>query len=298
MARKRVRIDDLTNQKRAEALSDALPWINLFSGKTFVVKYGGSAMEDPELCKQVVADIVLLKLVGIRVVLVHGGGKAISRLMDQLELDVTFKDGLRVTDEHAMRAVQMALVGEVNQMLVSQINAYGEYGVSITGADGRTLEAVPVSRDLGRVGAISHVNTKLIETVLDEGYIPVIAGVGWAPSGAYNINADLAASEIAIALGADKLIYLSDVDGLYRDFSDKDSLLATLTLDDARELIDSDALESGMIPKVRSSVDALEAGVERVHFLNGTYPHSILLEVFTTSGVGTMFKQNDDGAKG
>ena len=231
MALKRVRVDDQTNQRRAEYLADALPWINEFSGKTFVVKYGGSAMEDMDLCKQVVADILLMKLVGIRVVLVHGGGKAISRLMSELDLKVAFKDGLRVTDDAAMRAVQMALVGEVNQMLVSQFNAYGDYAVSITGADGRTLEAVPISSDLGRVGAVSHVNTKLIETVLNEGYIPVIAGVGWAPSGAYNINADLAASEIAIALKADKLIYLSDVDGLYRDFNDKDSLLSSLTLD-------------------------------------------------------------------
>ena len=294
MARKRERIDDQTNQTRAQVLAEALPWINESAGKTFVVKYGGSAMEDPELCRQVVADIVLMKLVGIRVVLVHGGGTAISALMDALKLDVTFKDGLRVTDDAAMRAVQMALVGEVNQMLVSQVNAYGDYGVSITGADGRTLEAVPISADLGRVGAVSHVNTRLIEQVLDGGYIPIIAGVGWAPSGAYNINADLAASEIAIALKADKLIYLSDVDGLYRDFSDKESLLSSLTLDDARELIESGTLEGGMIPKVKTSVKALEAGVERIHFLNGTYPHSILLEVFTDAGIGTMFRQNED----
>jgi acetylglutamate kinase len=226
-------------------------------------------------------------------VLVHGGGKAISRLMDALQLEVAFKNGLRVTDDAAMRAVQMALVGEVNQMLVAQVNAYGDYGVSITGADGRTLEAVPISPDLGRVGAVSRVNTRLIESILDDGYIPIIAGVGWAPSGAYNINADLAASEIAIALHADKLIYLSDVDGLYRDFSDKDSLLSSLTLSDARELIASGTLESGMIPKVKSSADALEAGVGNVHFLNGTYPHSLLLEVFTNAGIGTWFKQDE-----
>jgi acetylglutamate kinase len=293
MAKQRVRIDDQTNQRRAEVLAEALPWINESAGKTFVVKYGGSAMEDPALCKQVVADIVLMKLVGIRVVLVHGGGKAISRLMDALQLEVAFKNGLRVTDDAAMRAVQMALVGEVNQMLVAQVNAYGDYGVSITGADGRTLEAVPISPDLGRVGAVSRVNTRLIESILDDGYIPIIAGVGWAPSGAYNINADLAASEIAIALHADKLIYLSDVDGLYRDFSDKDSLLSSLTLSDARELIASGTLESGMIPKVKSSADALEAGVGNVHFLNGTYPHSLLLEVFTNAGIGTWFKQDE-----
>lgn len=293
MIQKRSREELESAAEKAAILAEALPWINKMSGKTFVVKYGGAAMEDRALCNEVVKDLVLMHRVGVRLVLVHGGGKAINSLMKRLDAPVQFKNGLRVTDDVTMEIVKMALVGDVNQMLVSQINAYGEYGVSITGADGRTLEAVPLSKDLGRVGAVSHVNTKLIETVLDEGYIPVIAGVGWAPSGAYNINADLAASEIAIALKADKLIYLSDVDGLYRDFSDKDSLFSTLTLGDAQELINSGELEGGMIPKVKTSVAALEAGVERVHFLNGTYPHSILLEVFTDSGVGTMFKQND-----
>ena len=296
MARQRVRFDEQVYQDRARVLAEALPWINASAGKTFVVKYGGSAMEDKELCRQVIVDVVLMKLVGIRVALVHGGGKAISALMDQLDLDVQFVDGLRVTDDAAMRAVQMALVGEVNQMLVSQINSYGDYAVGITGADGRTFEAVPVSRQLGRVGKVAKVNTRLVESVLAEGYIPVIAGVGWSEGGSYNINADLAAAALAKALKADKLIYLSDVDGLYRDFSDKDSLLASLTLDDARELVASGTLESGMIPKVTSSVDALESGVGSVHFLNGTTPHSLLLEVFTNAGIGTMFRQNEDMA--
>ena len=289
MPTKRTRIDDALARQRAEILADALPWINEMSGKTFVVKYGGSAMEDPELCRQVIADVVLLKRVGVNVVLVHGGGKAISALMSQLELPVAFKDGLRVTDDAAMRAVQMALVGEVNQMLVSQVNAYGDLGVSVTGADGRTLEAEPADPDLGRVGRITRVNTRLVQSILDDGYLPVIAGVGWSDDGFYNINADVAASAIAIALHADKLIYLSDVDGLYRDYADKDSLLSSLTLNDARELIDSGLLESGMIPKVRAAAEAIAAGVDRVHFLNGTYPHSILLEIFTTAGIGTMF---------
>lgn len=293
MARKRVRIDEQVAQRSAAVLADALPWINEMTGRTFVVKYGGSAMEDPGLCRQVIADIVLMKLVGIRVALVHGGGMAISSLMDQLGLEVAFKDGLRVTDDAAMRAVQMALVGEVNQMLISRINSYGDYAVGITGADGRTFEAEPVSPELGRVGRIARVNTRLVDSVLDEGYIPVVAGVGWSEGGPYNINADLAASELAVALKADKLIYLSDVDGLYRDFSDRDSLLSSLTLDDARELIASGTLERGMIPKVRSSADALEGGVGSVHFLNGTFPHSLLLEIFTTAGIGTMFRQND-----
>lgn len=296
MARKRVRFEDKEYQYRARVLAEALPWINASAGKTFVVKYGGSAMEDIDLCRQVIADILLMKLVGIRVVLVHGGGKAISALMDALKLDVRFVDGLRVTDDKAMHAVQMALVGDVNQMLVSEMNSYGEYAVGITGADGRTFEAAPVSEALGRVGRITWVNTRLVESILSDGYIPVVAGVGWSHYGAYNINADLAASELAKALKADKLIYLSDVDGLYRDFADKDSLLASLTLDDARELVTSGTLESGMIPKVRSSVEALEAGVGSVHFLNGTTPHSLLLEVFTDAGIGTMFRQNEERA--
>ena len=293
MANPRVKIDERIAQARAEILADALPWINEMSGKTFVVKYGGSAMEDPELCRQVIADVVLLKLVGVRVVLVHGGGKAISALMSSLELPVAFKDGLRVTDDAAMRAVQMALVGEVNQMLVSQVNAYGDYGVGVTGADGRTFEAAQVSPDLGRVGRIDRVNTRLVNSILDEGYLPVVAGVGWSDDGFYNINADIAASAMAIALRADKLIYLSDVDGLYRDYNDKDSLLASLTLNDARELIDSGTLDGGMVPKVRAAADAIAAGVGRVHFLNGTFPHSLLLEIFTTTGIGTMFRLND-----
>ena len=290
MSQQRIRLDDDVAQQRAAVLAEALPWITAMAGKTFVVKYGGSAMEDPELCRQVIADVVLLKLVGVRVVLVHGGGKAISALMDQLALPVRFEGGMRVTDDAAMRAVQMALVGEVNQMLVSQVNAYGDWGVGVTGADGRTLEAEPLAPELGRVGRVTRVNARLVTGMLDDGYLPVVAGVGWAPDGSYNVNADLAASALAIALGADKLIYLSDVDGLYRDYADKGSLLSSLTLADARELIASGALASGMIPKVGAAADAIEAGVGRVHFLNGTYPHSLLLEVFTDSGIGTMFK--------
>ena len=261
------------------------------SGKTFVVKYGGAAMEDMDLCKQVVADLELMKLVGMRVVLVHGGGKAINRLLDKLALPVSFKDGLRVTDDAAMRAVQMALVGEVNQMLVAQVNAYGDYGVSITGADGRTLEAVPISPDLGRVGKVEKVNTHLIEAVLDDGYIPVIATVGWAPSGAYNINADLAASEIAIALHADKLIYLSDVDGLYRDFSDKDSLLSSLTLT-RRELIDSGTLERHDSQGEHLGRRALEAGVRDVPLHERHVPAFAPARGVHRLGIGTMFKQD------
>ena len=279
--------------EKAEVLIEALPWINKMSGKTFVVKYGGAAMEDKELCRQVVKDLVLMYHIGVRLVLVHGGGKAINALMKQLDVPVQFKDGLRVTDEATMDVVQMALVGNVNQMLVSQINAYGELGVGVSGADGRTFECVAKDPSLGRVGVVQKVNTKLVTEILDDGYIPVIASVGWGTDGAFNVNADLAAAAMAKALNADKLVYLSDVDGLFRDFSDKESLISRMTLSEMRTLIDSGTLESGMIPKMESAADALEQGVGRVHFLNGTTPHSLLLEFLTNSGIGTMFLKEE-----
>ena len=279
--------------EKATVIIEALPWINKMNGKTFVVKYGGAAMEDRELCREVIKDIVLMHRIGVRIVLVHGGGKAINALMKQLDIPVQFKDGLRVTDEAAMNVVQMALVGNVNQMLVSQINSYGELAVGISGSDGRTFECTAQDPALGRVGKIDKVNTKLVSEVLDDGYIPVIASVGWGEDGSFNVNADLAASEMAKAMGADKLVYLSDVDGLFRDFNDKDSLISRMYLDEMKELIASGELETGMIPKMSSAADALEQGVRRVHFLNGTTPHSLLLEFLTNSGIGTMFLKEE-----
>lgn len=277
---------------KAELLCEALPWINKMSGKTFVIKYGGSAMEDPELCRQVVADIEMLKLMGVRIVLVHGGGKAINAMLKRLDVPVKFKDGLRVTDDETMEAVQEVLVGHVNQQLVWALNEYGHNAVGISGADGKTLKAEPVDPDLGRVGRIREVDTNLINTILDDGYIPVVATVGCGPDGFYNINADVAADKIAEAMGADKLIYLTDVDGLFRDFSDEDSLVAQLTRTETHELLESGALDGGMIPKIRSVAEALDAGVSEVVILNGTYPHSLLLEIFTDAGCGTMFTQD------
>ena len=277
---------------KAELLCEALPWINKMSGKTFVIKYGGSAMEDPELCRQVVADIEMLKLMGVRIVLVHGGGKAINAMLKRLDVPVKFKDGLRVTDDETMEAVQEVLVGHVNQQLVWALNEYGHNAVGISGADGKTLKAEPVDPDLGRVGRIREVDASLINTILDDGYIPVVATVGCGPDGFYNINADVAADKIAEAMGADKLIYLTDVDGLFRDFSDEDSLVAQLTRTETHELLESGTLDGGMIPKIRSVAEALDAGVSEVVILNGTYPHSLLLEIFTDAGCGTMFTQD------
>ena len=276
---------------KAEVLTEAMPWIHAHNGETMVVKYGGAAMENPELCRQVMADLELLKLMGIRVVLVHGGGKAINKLLGALELPVSFKDGLRVTDDATMEAVQMALIGKVNQQLVWELNEYGNNAVGLSGADGKTIKCRALDPELGHVGEVTAVNTHLIESVLDDGYVPVIASVGCGPEGFYNVNADIAASKVAQALGAHTLVYLTDVDGLYADFNDKNSLLSRITRAETHLLLESGELESGMIPKIGSIAEALDAGVQDVRILNGTFPHALLLEIFTDTGIGTMFTQ-------
>ncbi len=277
---------------KVDVLNEALPWIHRMTGKTFVIKYGGSAMENPELCRQVVADIEMLKLLGIRIVLVHGGGKAISAHVKALDLPVQFKGGLRVTDDATMEAVREVLVGKVNQDLVWALNEYGHNAVGISGADGKTLKAEQIDPELGRVGRIREVDPSLIETILEDGYIPVVATVGCAPDGFFNINADVAAGKIAEAMGADKLIYLTDVDGLYGDVNDENSLIQTLTRSETHMLLESGELDGGMLPKIRSIAEALDGGVSEVVILNGTFPHSLLLEIFTDAGCGTMFTRD------
>ena len=279
---------------KAKILTEAMPWIHRHNGQTIVVKYGGAAMEDDELMRQVIGDLELLKLMGIRVVLVHGGGKAINRLLNALQLPTEFKGGLRVTDDATMEAVQMVLVGQVNQKLVWALNEFGDNAVGISGADGKTFKCQLVDPELGRVGKVVKVNTNLIESILDDGYVPVIATVGSGADGFYNINADVAASQVAQALGADTLVYLTDVDGFYRNAEDPDSLIASITREEAHELLFSGTLSSGMIPKIRSIVEALDAGVKDVRILNGTFPHSLLLEIFTDAGIGTMFTQGEE----
>ena len=279
---------------KAEVLIEALPWVHKHSGETIVVKYGGAAMEDESLMRQVIGDLEMLKLMGMRVVLVHGGGKAINKLLSSLQLPVAFKDGLRVTDDATMEAVQMVLIGKVNQQLVWEFNRYGDNAVGVSGADGKTFVTSQADPDLGRVGEIDSVNTHLIEAILDDGYVPVIASVGSGEDGFYNVNADVAASKVAQALGAHTLVYLTDVDGLYRDRSDEDSVIAYMTKAEAHDLLDGGTLESGMIPKIRSIVEALDSGVSDVRILNGTFPHALLLEIFTNEDVGTMFVQGEE----
>ena len=276
---------------KAQVLMEAMPWIHSKSQTTMVVKYGGAAMEDESLCRSVMDDIELMKLMGIRVVLVHGGGKAINRLLGALEIPVSFKDGLRVTDDATMEVVAEVLIGKVNQDLVWLLNEYGKNAVGITGVDGKTLKCRQVDPELGHVGEIVEVNTRLIETVLDQGYIPVIASVGCGPEGLYNINADVAASKVAQALGAHTLAYLTDVDGLFADLGDEESLISSLTRKETHEILESGELSSGMIPKIASIAEALDAGVHDVRIMNGTFPHALLLESFTDAGVGTIFTQ-------
>jgi acetylglutamate kinase len=278
-----------TFESSAEALVDALPWIKEVTGKTVVIKYGGSAMVDPDLRREVMTDIVLLKIIGMNPIIVHGGGKAISEAMERFDMPVEWKNGLRVTTDAAMDLVRMVLIGDVNQSLVHDINWHGNLAVGVSGSDGGTLIARQTDPALGRVGTITKVNTEYLEALIGDDFIPVVGGVAYGEDdGYFNINADLAAGAIAGAIGAHKLIMLTDVDGLYLDFNDKSTLISNLTRDEAQDMIDRQTVSTGMLPKLRACVEALDAGVTRAHIINGTVPHSLLLELLTSSGVGTV----------
>lgn len=274
---------------RAEILIEALPWIKSATGKTVVVKYGGAAMVDAELREAVMADIMLMKLIGVNPVIVHGGGNDISVLCDRLGMPIEFKNGMRVTSPETMEVVSMVLVGKVNQEIVAAMNQHGHIAVGVSGADAGVIKASCLDETLGRVGTVDEIDTTLLMDLIAGDYIPVIASVGVGDDGGtYNINADLVAGEVAAAIGAQKVIFLTDVDGLYEDFSDKASLISRLSLSEAQGLVASGTLAKGMIPKVGACVTALSAGVTAAHILNGTFPHSMLLEVFTDEGIGTM----------
>ncbi|MBE0476929.1 MAG: acetylglutamate kinase [Coriobacteriia bacterium] len=282
---------------KARTLTEALPYIKRTWGKTVVIKYGGAAMTDPELRESVASDIVLMKLVGINPVIVHGGGPDITAYMERLGLPVEFVGGLRVTSPEAMEVVKMVLVGKVNKELVAAVNSHGRLAVGIAGDDANLIRGRQVSAELGRAGEVASVDTTVVANLIEDGFVPIIASVGAGEDGSFNINADIVASEMAAALGSDKVIFLTDVDGLYRDFDDKASLISALTLAEAEEMIAAGELTSGMIPKVRACTLALRAGVGRAHILNGTIPHALLLEVYTDEGVGTMITLNE-GAEG
>ncbi len=292
---KDTRPNGVTNKEAAQILAEALPWIKNITGKTIVVKYGGAAMTDEKLRADVMSDIVLLKIVGANPIIVHGGGKDISRAMDEAGLPVEFVDGQRVTTDAGMDIVRTVLAGKVNQQLVRALNEHGNFGVGVSGIDGGTIIAEPMSEKLGRVGRIKRVNSQFLQDLIDADYIPVIASVAIGNDGGYcNVNADLVASEIAIAMGATKILFLTDVDGLYMDFEDKGSLISNLTLEEARKLVDDELISSGMIPKLNSCIRSLDGGVERAYMINGTVPHSILIEFLTRTGVGTVVYPEGD----
>lgn len=275
---------------KAQTLIEALPYIQKFNNKKVVVKYGGSAMLDDNLQSNVIKDVALLKLVGMKPIIVHGGGKEITNWLHKIGHESTFVEGLRVTDEQTMEVAEMVL-GKVNKSLVQMVERLGVKAVGISGKDGTTLKVEKKyveGRDIGFVGSIKDVNVKLINTLIDNDFVPVIAPIGLDDNFInYNINADDAACAVATAIGAEKLVFLTDIEGVYADPGDKESLISVLTLDKADELLASGYVGGGMLPKLKNCVDAVKNGVSRVHILDGRMPHCLLLEFFTNKGIGT-----------
>ncbi len=283
---------DFSNLQRAEVLTTALPYIKRYNGKVVVVKYGGNAMINEELKQQVMQDVVLLWLIGVKIVLVHGGGPEINELMDKLGKVPEFVNGLRVTDEETIDIVQMVLAGKVNKTLVSLLEKYGGNAVGLSGVDGCMIEAEPKDPALGFVGNVIKINAEPVIDLLDRGYIPVISTVGCDRSGnIYNINGDTAAADIAAALGAERMIMMTDVNGILKDAGDPSSLIPELTVDEALKLYDEKVISGGMIPKVDCCIHAIKAGVKNVVIMNGTVPHSVIMELLTDEGAGTMIKE-------
>ncbi len=275
---------------RVRVLSEALPYIQQFAGRTVVVKYGGAAMKDQGLKDKVVRDIVFLSCVGLRPVVVHGGGPEINSWLGKLGIEPQFKDGLRVTDAPTMDVVEMVLVGRVNKELVSLINRSGGAAVGLCGKDGNLIKARPEGREgIGFVGEVNSIDTKLVESLVNSGYVPVISSVAADSKGqAYNINADTVAGELAAALGAEKLILLTDTPGILENYKDPSTLMPKLDIQQARDLIDKGIVAGGMIPKVNCCVRSLAQGVRATHIIDGRIPHALLLEIFTDDGIGSM----------
>ncbi len=274
---------------KATILAEALPYIREFSGKTVVIKYGGSAMEDPDLAHLFAQDVVLMRLVGMNPVVVHGGGPQISDLMRRLGKEPKFVDGLRVTDAETVDIVRMALVGKVNREIVASVNQHGSYAVGLSGEDAGLITVDQRDDKLGFVGDIRRIDPAILERLLREELIPVVATVGVDEAGqAYNVNADTVAGAIAESLRAEKLVYLTNVAGMYGDLADEASLISRIDVDRLAGIIDDGVLSEGMIPKARSCVDAVKSGVSRAHILDGRIPHALLLEFFTREGIGTM----------
>jgi acetylglutamate kinase len=278
-----------TTMGKAKIFSEAMPFIKAFRDSIVVIKYGGSAMVDRDLRDTFADDVAMLHFVGIKPVIVHGGGPHISRAMGQQGIEPQWMDGLRVTDEETIRVVQTTLAGEVNPDIVRLINAHGSVAIGVNGLDANLFVARPRDPRLGFVGEVTEVNPGLITGLIAQGYVPVVAPLARGEDGRpYNLNADTAAGALARALGARKLVYLTDVEGLYRDLGDEDSLIARIVAPDLKTLLESGSVSSGMLPKLESCIAAVDAGVERVHILDGRVQHALLLEIFTPEGIGTM----------
>jgi len=274
---------------KASILSEALPFIRRFRGTTVVVKYGGSAMVDEATRENFADDVAMLHYVGIKPVIVHGGGPHISAAMGQRGIEPHFHEGLRITDAETIRVVQSTLVGEINPDIVRLINNHGPVATGVSGLDANLFLAEPYSQTHGFVGKVVEVNAALVENLQDQGYVPVVAPIARGNDGkTYNLNADTAAGALATALGASKLVFLTDVEGLYRDLGDQNSLIPKITTGGLTELLESGSISSGMVPKLKACVSAVDSGVQSAHILDGRIQHSLLLEVFTPEGIGTM----------
>lgn len=277
--------------EKAGVLVEALPYIKTFYGKRVVIKYGGAAMTDCELKKKVMQDIVLMKYVGMHPVIVHGGGAEINGMLDRLGIKTQFVNGLRVTDRATMEVVEMVLGGKVNKEIVMGLNASGGRAIGISGKDGNLIQAEPVdaSGAMGFAGRVKGINPEIIETVIENGYIPVISPIGTdEKQETYNINADLVAAAVAVAINADKLVLLTDVPGLLRDPADPDSLISILKVSEVADYVADGTIAGGMLPKIKCCVESVTGGVGRTHIIDGRLAHSILLEIFTDQGIGTM----------
>ncbi|HHY45913.1 MAG TPA: acetylglutamate kinase [Firmicutes bacterium] len=276
--------------EKAGVLIEALPYIRLFFGKTVVIKLGGSAMTRAGQCDSLAQDIVLLRYIGLNPVVVHGGGPEISAFMERLGLKPRFVNGRRVTDESTMEVVEMVLCGKLNKEIVSLLNKHGGKAVGLSGKDGNLILArKDKNQELGQVGEVAEIHPEVIKVMCREGFIPVIAPVAQDENGvSYNINADIVAGHLAPAVGADKLIMLTDVEGILREQGDPASLISTLTIEEAREMLESGKADRGMIPKLEGCIAALSGGVPRAHIIDGRVPHALLLEIFTNKGIGTM----------
>lgn len=280
---------DITNSQRAEVLVEALPYIQKYYGKVVVVKYGGNAMISEHLKQQVMEDVVLLHLIGVKIVLVHGGGPEITDTLKKLGKETKFYNGLRVTDKETAEVVQMVLAGKINKGLVNLLESKGGKAIGLSGVDGQMIKAEMKDENLGYVGKITKVDVKPITDLLEHGYIPVVSTIGCDDEGnVYNINADTAASHIAGAMNAWRLLTMTDIEGILRDKDDHSSLIRCIDIKEAEELFDSGVISGGMIPKVECCIDAIKRGVHKVTILDGRVPHALLLETLTNEGAGTM----------